>query len=231
MFNIFKKKRKNNMQSWEFELLKAVVKKLPLKYSFLNNQITPKFILDIVPNELLGHGWKRMIVDLELSKLYIKKEINYQLIGIKICNLLDQSYKVMALDLYDGILIGYRIEGEFKEVLFDLENINVEYLREVPYVNIDKDHLKKIMGNVDNDILSQLDIDITFKINVDEGEFYVIKDLGDGNYLSMDQKGAVYGMIHDPYEIEKLFEDKESFYQALKSGDFNMIKYYNIKML
>lgn len=78
------------------------------------------------------------------------------------------------------------------------------------------------MGNVDNDVLSKLDINLTFKIDVDEGEFYVIKDLGDGNYLSMDQNGAVYRMIHDPYKIEKIVEDKENFYQALKNGAFDI---------
>lgn len=222
MFNLFKKGRKNNRPNEEFELLKAVVQKLPSNYSFLNNQVSPKFIVDIVPNELLGNGWKRIVVDLELSKLYRKREIDYQLTGIKISNLLNLRCNMMTLDLYDGILIGYRIEGEVKEVSFDLEKINVEDLREVPYHNLDKDNLQKIMGNVDNNVLSKLDINLTFKIDVDEGEFYVIKDLGDGNYLSMDQNGAVYRMIHDPYKIEKIVEDKENFYQALKNGTFDI---------
>ena len=46
----------------------------------------------------------------------------------------------------------------------------------------------------------------------------------------MNEKGAVYGMIHDPYEVEKLFDSKESFFEALKSGEFSISEYYEKKM-
>jgi len=75
-----------------------------------------------------------------------------------------------------------------------------------------------------------LEIESTFKIEIPEGKFYVIKDLEDGNYLSMDENGAVYGMIHDPYEIEKLFDSKEAFFKALESGKFSISRYYENKM-
>lgn len=228
MFNIFKKKTKTNMQAWEYELLKAVVEKLPSKYSFLKTQFNVNFILDIVPNELLGHGWKRIIVDFKLYSSYKKKDVDYKLIGINILNTLDKCYKELQLDVYDGIIIGYKLNDEGN---FDLSNINIENIREIHYENVDRDTLKEIMGIVDEDVFNLLDINDTFKIEVPEGDFYMLKDLGDGNYLSMDMTGAVYGMIHDPYEIEKIFENKESFYKALKSGDFNITSYYDKKML
>ena len=46
----------------------------------------------------------------------------------------------------------------------------------------------------------------------------------------MNKEGAVYGMIHDPYEVEKLFDKKETFFEALKSGKFDIADYYNSKM-
>ena len=87
-----------------------------------------------------------------------------------------------------------------------------------------------LIGKVPKAILSQLDVESTFKIEIPEGNYYVIKDLEDGNYLSMDEQGAVYGMIHDPYEIEKLFNNKEAFFEALKSGEFSISEYYDKKM-
>ncbi len=58
----------------------------------------------------------------------------------------------------------------------------------------------------------------------------LIKDLEDGNYLSMNEKGAVFGMIHDPYEVEKLFDNKEAFFNDLELGNFSIEQYYNKKM-
>ncbi len=79
-------------------------------------------------------------------------------------------------------------------------------------------------------VLSVIDINSTFKIQIPEGVFYVIKDFGDGNYLAMEENGAIYGMIHDPYEVEMLFKNKDVFVNAIESGEFNIFKYYNSKI-
>jgi hypothetical protein len=227
MFNIFKKKTKKIVGEWEYNLLNAVINKLPLKYSFLNNQITSEFILDMVPNEMLGVGWKRMILNQNLYNSFrINTEINYKLSNIYVFDLIDKSYKKIELDLYEGIIIGYYLENTQNNMLFDLDNIDISNLKEIPYENIDKNELKKIMGKVNNDILNMLDVNSTFKIEIPEGIFYTIKDFGDGNYLSMNEKGSVFLMIHDPYEVKMLFENKDSFYKSLETGEFNFTKYY-----
>lgn len=228
MFNIFKKKRPKNMQEWEYCLLKQIIKKLPSKYSFLSNQINAEFILDSVPNEILEHGWKRIIFNQNFYNSFKISNINYKLVGIKVFDLESESYKNVEIDLYEGIIIGYKIEENNEQ--FDFEKIDVKNLQEEAYENKDKDELVRIMGTVSDDVIVQLDVEDAFKVEIPEGKFYVIKDLGDGNYLSMDEKGAVYGMIHDPYEVEKIFNDKESFFEALKSGEFNISKYYNKKI-
>lgn len=92
MFNIFKRKKRED-QNWEYDLLKAVVEKLPSKYLFLNNQINKEFILKIVPNELLKNGWRRTIIDFKLYNSFKKEEINYKLTGISIFNFIEKSYK------------------------------------------------------------------------------------------------------------------------------------------
>ncbi len=229
MFNLFKKKRAKNIQEWEYDLLKSVAEKLPSKYSFLTNQVNPDFILDSVPNEFLEVGWKRVICDQNVYNSIKDNSINYKLIGIKIFDLESKSFKSVELDLYEGILIGYKVD-ESSGKQFDYENIDIKNLHEKPFGNKEKEELEKIIGTVKGKILAQLDIEDTFKIEVPEGEFYVIKDLEDGNYLSMNEKGAVYGMIHAPYEVEKLFDTKESFFEALKSGEFSISEYHDKKM-
>lgn len=216
------------MQEWEYALLKAIAEKLPSQYSFLIHQMNPDFILDSLPNEFLESGWKRIVCDQNLYNKLKTKTINYKLVGIKVFDITLQRYIDIELDLYEGIIIGYKINSS--NDLFDLSKIDLKNIREKQFENKDKTDLKKIIGSVDEDLLSELEIDNTFKIEIHEGVFYVIKDLEDGNYLSMNPKGAVYGMIHDPYEIEKLFDNKESFFEALKSGEFSVSEYYDKKM-
>lgn len=230
MFKILKKKLAKNIQKWEYELLKSVAEKLPSRYSFLKSQVNSEFILDSVPNEFLELGWKRVVCDQNVYNSIKDNSINYKLVGIKVFDLDANDYKNIELDLYDGVLIGYKV-GDGDANRFDYENIDLDKLHEKPYANYIKEELENNIGKVSNDILVQLDIDDSFKIELPEGDFYVIKDFEDGNYLSMNEKGAVYGMIHDPYEIERLFDTKESFFEALKNGEFNISEYYEKKIV
>jgi hypothetical protein len=201
---------------------------LPLKYAFLKNQVNSDFILDSLPNELLEQGWKRILCNQNLYKTYRNANINYKLVGINVFELGSQSYKSIELDLYEGIIIGYKIE--YVSVKYDITKIDLRLLREKYYDNKDRDELKKLIGHITENVLSKLDIEDTFKIEIPEGEFYVIKNLGDGNYLSINTSGSIFGMIHDPYQIEKLFDKKETFFEALKTGTFDILEYYNKKM-
>lgn len=226
--NIFRKKNSKHIKSWEYQLLDAIVNKLPLKYSFLKNQINTDFIIDSVPNVLLEKGWKRILCNQNLYNTYRNDNINYKLVGIYVFDLESQSYKSVEIDLYEGIIIGYKIENV--SVQYDTTRIDLRNLREMHYENKDRDELINLIGDVSEVLLSKLDIEDTFKIEIPEGEFYVIKELGDGNYISMDKSGAVYGLIHDPYEIEKLFDNKNTFFDSLESGEFSMSRYYENKM-
>ncbi|QLG44901.1 hypothetical protein [Costertonia aggregata] len=125
------------------------------------------------------------------------------------------------------MLAGFRVNAKYSEL--DFEKIDTSKIKEKHFKNEEKEFLKTLIGKVSKDILSQLDIKSTFKIELEDGDFYVLKDLEDGNYLSMNEKGSVYGMIHDPYEVEKLFDTKESFFEALKSGEFSISKYRESK--
>ncbi|UII33166.1 hypothetical protein LVD17_04910 [Fulvivirga ulvae] len=103
-------------------------------------------------------------------------------------------------------------------------------MHEKHFQDEEKNELQNIIQNHLKDIESQLDLHDTFKIEIPEGEFYVIKNLGDGNYLAVDTYGKVYGMIHDPYEIDKLFESIADFKAGIVSGLFDIKKYYDRKM-
>lgn len=52
-----------------------------------------------------------------------------------------------------------------------------------------KDELLKNLNTDDEKYLKFIDLENTFKIEIKERDFYVIKNLEDGNYLAMDKNG------------------------------------------
>ena len=86
------------------------------------------------------------------------------------------------------------------------------------------------MGEISESISLKLDCESTFKIEVVNQAYYVIKDLGDGTYLAVDNAGAVYFLMHDLYKIEKIFGSSASFIFALESGQFDIQMFYKAKV-
>lgn len=228
MFNFFDKKKLISKKDYEF--LRAIVEALPSKYSYLVSQVSEEFILDKKVNPLGDKGTYTLSLNAELETKYSNKSLPQLFIvkDIGIWNRVKSSFEQIELHILEGMLAGFRVNARYSELDFD--RIATSKIKEKHFKNEEKEFLKTLIGNVSKDVLSQLDIESTFKIELEEGDFYVIKDLEDGNYLSMNEKGAVYGMIHDPYEVEKLFDTKESFFEALKSGEFNISEYYDKKM-
>lgn len=228
MFNLFGKKKLINAQDYEF--LRVVVEALPTKYSYLNSQVSEEFILDKKVNQLGDKGTYTLSLNAELENKYSNKSFPQFFIvkDVGVWNDVKGSYELIELHILEGMLAGFRVNAKYSELNF--EKIDVSKIKEKHFKNEEKEFLKTLIGKVSKDIKSQLDIESTFRIELEEGDFYVLKDLKDGNYLSMDEKGAVYGMIHDPYEVEKLFDTKESFFEALKSGEFSISEYYDRKM-
>ncbi len=228
MLNLFRKKKLIKEEDYIF--LKAITENLSDKYLYLVDQVSKEFILDKLPNQLGDKGTYTLTLNAKLEPKYSNKSFPQFFIirNIDVWNNAKKSFEQVELHILEGMLAGFRVVSKYSD--FNLKKIDTSKVKEKHFNSEDRDTLKKIIGNISSDLLSQLDIEGTFKIDIPEGEFYVIKDLEDGNYLSMDKKGAVHGMIHDPYEIEKLFDNKETFFEALESGEFNISEYYDEKM-
>lgn len=227
IFRSFKRKNRCKIQKWEFDLLQAVAESLPNKYSFIKKQVTPDFILNSLPNEFLNEDWKTLVYNQNLIDTFKDNKRDFVISGIQLYDKDSKSHKSIDLDIANGILIGYGIRGGKGN--FDLLKIKTNQIKESNFVNPDKEELVSILGVFSEKLKSYINIENTFLIEVPEGKYYVIRDFGNGNYLGVDKKGSVFSLIHDPYEIEKLFDDKEGFYKALESGYFDMDRYYENK--
>lgn len=228
MFSLFRKKKLIGEK--DYDLLKSVVNSLPGKYSYLVAQASKEFILDKKVNPLGKKGTYTLTLNAELEAKYVNRNCPQFFIirDIGVWNIFNNSFEQIELHILEGMLAGFRVNEKYSAL--DFNKIDTVRIKEKHFKDEEKEFLRKLIGdNVPEKVLSFLEIESTFKIELFEGEFFVIKDLGDGNYLSMDKKGAVFGMIHDPYEIEKLFDNKDVFLEALSLGEFNISEYYEKK--
>jgi IS4 transposase len=110
--------------------------------------------------------------------------------------------------------------------MFDLHRIDISGMRTKLIQS--KDILKyiAILSNVKS---KHLQLKTGFEIEILNKTYYVIKDFEDGNYLSIDEKGGVYGMFHDPFEIEQVSDSVVEFVDKINKGVFSIDKYYESK--
>jgi hypothetical protein len=218
MFNIFKKK--DIIDDGEIEFLRSVISRLPSKYFYLLNQATKEFILSKKINPLGEPGSYTLLLNASMEKKYSNKNLPSFFIikGFKVWNNAKNDFDNIELDIMEGMLAGFRITGNYKDL--DLSKSDITGIEEKHFKNHDKDIVMDILRNVDERTMRKLDINDTFKIELAEGEFYTIKNLKDGNYLAVNKKGEVYALIHDPYVVKKLFTSFAEFSDHSNSNRF-----------
>lgn len=206
----------------DYVFLRALVSALPVKYHFLLEQISEDFIKDkkiIYPDEA---GKYTLYIEPDLESKFVNKKLPYAIYlrDIGVWNNRTASYELVNLHVIEGILASFKVNAKLSDL--DLNNISLSSFNEKMSENPDRKKLEKLLGSVDADVLSQLDINSAFEIEIPEGDFYVLKDFEDGNYIGISKSDeGIYAMIHDPYTIEKLFDNKDDFFKAIKDGSFD----------
>ena len=212
MFNIKKIKKQ------DYTLLRSISLKLVDKYPYLVRQVSTNFILDKKHNEFERHGVYTLILNAKLEQEFINKSLPQLFIikDILVWNKKENRYEPIELDIMEGMLAGYSLKANVREL--DLSRIDVSRVKEQTFENHEQEELANIIGDVDDKIRSYLSLESSFKIIIPEGTFYVIKDLGDGDYISIDKLGRVYEMTHDPYEVKCIYKKKEDYFDSIKNN-------------
>ncbi|WP_417369462.1 hypothetical protein [Flavobacterium beibuense] len=227
MFKLFSKKDKN---AWQIEMLKNVFTVMPTQYSIYLQQINEGLIKNILSG--LGDipGYKTISYHPDVVHKYeIRNEEISVIEGVKVFDLKSSRFIDLEIYIMSGMVSGYVLHTNTKKTEIDSTKIDVSNVKKVKIGNKDTEALQNILGNIPNEISSMLDIQNTFEIETSKGDLYTIKDLENGNYIAIDKNSVIYGLIHNPYEVEELFNNKETFFDALKSGVFNFTDYINNK--
>ena len=205
----------------DYEFLQFISKKLVEKYPYLEKQVNKEFILKkrLEPAE---DGTYSLILNAQLEKNYLNKNLPrfFLIQNIRVWNKRKGDYDLINFHIVEGMLVGYRVKARTKDL--DLTKIDVSRINEKHFSDIDKANLLEVFNGISTELEMLLDIKETFTIEIPEGKFYTIKNLGDGNYLAINDKGSIYSLEHDPYEVKEIFKDKDSFIAAIKSGEFKL---------
>jgi len=126
----------------------------------------------------------------------------------------------LNLTVYEGLWVGFEIERnilDFTDFKFDLSKM------EKSSSQFAKDNkIEKLVAGLSS---PNLDLNNLSEFEIDGKCYYQIKDLENGNYIAMDNKGQVFGLIHDPYKIDLINKSIGLFVEDVNNGQFDFEKY------
>jgi hypothetical protein len=126
----------------------------------------------------------------------------------------------IKISVYEGLWVGFETEKnilDFKDFQIDLSQMQKVKINNGQNLNIDK-----LVYGLSSD---KLDLNNLNEFEIDGKLFYQIKDLEDGNYIAINEKGQVFGLIHDPYKIELIDTSLKNFVEKVNNGQVDFDKY------
>lgn len=216
MFQFFKK------SSWKiegksFDFFKQLFSELPNEFGFLLDGLQ-KGLYRRFRKDAQFLGYYSIGFDPKQSDKSMTKGKQFEIENIHIFE--NGNVHKLKLTIYEGLWIGFEIDKniiDFKNFNFDTTNIKKVTSRFEP----DK-KIKKLVEGLKSDKLELYNLS---EIEIEGKVFYQIKDLEDGNYIGIDNTGSVFGLIHDPYKIEKIYDSVGSFVEDVNIGNFDFEKY------
>jgi hypothetical protein len=217
MFGIFKK------TSWKIEgksldFFRQVFSQLPTDFKFLLDGLDKGLYRRFSVNHSLKGNFYSIGFDPSQSDNSMTKGKQFELENI----IIKQDGQVFPLNItiYDGLWIGFEIEKsilDFNNFQVDLSSFNKSKSKFSADTKIEK-----LVSGLTCD---QLDLTNLGEFDIDGNTYYQIKDLEDGNYIAIDRKGQVFGIIHDPYKIKMISKSVQQFVDDVNNGTFDFEKY------
>jgi len=233
LFNIFKSKRQTvdlkkiekDFQTNLLPVFKAIVDKLPEQYSFLKTRFDEQLLRGYVKNGVKdGTDFYVFLIDQGLHKKFENDKNNFLLHNIKIYSNHLKDFITLKLHINDNLPIAFEFSD--KEWHFDITQIDTSELKRLDYDNSEYSKWTKIIGSVPTDMRNLFDIISGFEIEIYNEIFFTIKEFGDGDYVAINEKGQIFGLIHENNKVKKLFDNVDLMYSALRDKTFSFERYY-----
>lgn len=218
MFGLFKK------TSWKIEgkaldFFRKVFALLPAEFQFLSDGLYKGLYRRFsVNHSLKGHYY--IVFDPSQSDKSMTKGKHFELENI-IIKQDGQAYS-LNITIHEGIWIGFEIEKNILE--FSNFQIDLSSFRKSKSKFAADTKIEKLVSGLS---CKQLDLTNLGEFDINGKTYYQIKDLEDGNYIAIDTKGQVFGLIHDPYKLELINKSVRQFVEDVNGGQFDINKYLN----
>lgn len=219
MFGLFKK------TSWKIEgkalaFFRQVFTQLPTDFQFLEDGLDKGLYRRFSVNHAMKGHFYTIGFDPSQSYKSMSKGKQFELENI-IIKQDGQEYQ-LNITIHEGLWIGFEIEKnilDFNNFQIDLSSFKKSKSKFAADTKI-----KKLLSGL---ICEQLDLTDLGEFDIDSKIYYQIKDLEDGNYIAIDNKGQVFGLMHDPYKIKLINKSVSQFVDDLNGGLFDFDKYLN----
>jgi len=217
MFGLFKK------TSWKidgkaFGFFDKLFKQLPDEFQFLSDGLHKGLYRRYSVNfAMKGHHYS-IGFDPSQSDKSMTKGKQFELQNILVVEN-GQEFPLNIM-VYEGLWVGLEIEKnilDFKNFELDVSRLHKDQSK---FVKDSK--IEKIVGGLSS---NSLDLEDLSEFEFHGKCYYQIKDLEDGNYIAIDNKGQVFGLIHDPCKIELINKSVKQFVDDVNNGHFNFDKY------
>ena len=217
MFGLFKK------TSWKiegkvFNFFDVLFRQLPTEFQFLTDGLNKGLYRKFIVNSAMKGHYYSIIFDPSQSDASMTKGKQFEMKNILVVQ--EENRFPLNITIYDGLWIGFEIEkniSEFQNFQFDLTMFRKDKSK---FSTNNK--IEKLVRGLSSENLDLTDLS---EFEIDGHLFYQIKDLEDGNYIAIDNKGQVFGLIHDPYKIELINKSVKQFVEDVNNGQFSFDKY------
>ncbi|MFN8398171.1 MAG: DUF4279 domain-containing protein [Bacteroidia bacterium] len=217
MFGLFKKTHWD-LKGDAYYFFWHVFRQLPEEYKFLLLGLEKGLYRRFSVNHAMkGHHFSIGFDPSQSDKSMLKGR-TFELTGIRIIH--GGSAHPLSLIVFDGLWSGFEFEQnvlDFKQIQVDVSQMRKDTSRYEP----DKEIAKLVSGLSSE----HLELENLFTIEFDGNVFYQLKDLENGNYIAMDAKGLVWGLIHDPFQLDLIHEYVRKFVAEVNAGKFNFEEY------
>lgn len=182
-------------------MLLKILSQLPMEYQFLTEQIEDGLIRGFAISEKAPGNKHKVLFNVAVLNRYEKKEKGYfRITGPEVLNLNTNKYAKVDLYYYANILQSYATPMT-KEFRPDIQNVRVKKFH---LQSLDGEDFARIKSLLEKEAMSKINPNDVYEVILEGKTYFHLKDLQDGDFIGIDQKGTLYKITHDPYNLEEL---------------------------
>jgi hypothetical protein len=206
MFGLFRKKKSivnYELTVHEKAFIGAITSALASKYPQFQKQLESDCIAYVSRNA--SDRTDSFVFGLyqdKWNKLSDRTVPNFDIRNI-LFNSLDDEKVVVDLYVSENLMLGYKCGLALNKI--NMNSIEICAAYEHHFLNKDLSEIEPFLRGIPKEKLNQFNLlSNAYKIRINNNDFIVVHDKGDGEFIGLDFKGKVFHLTHDPFQVQKI---------------------------